>query len=160
MLKAGVHGLAETQRKLEQVVADLRGEPLLGAMRDATLIVQGAAKQAAPVDSGRLRASISPEIRRDGDTIQGVVGSNVKYAPYMELGTGTFAGKKPYFPPPKALDTWARRHGVAGGGFVVARAIYKAGGLRPRRFLQGAFEQNEGRIREKIERAVKGIVDK
>lgn len=154
-----VTGLMETQRKLEQVIADLQGAPMLNAMRDATLMVQATAKEEAPVDTGRLRASITPEVRGGPDEVVGAVGSNVDYAPYMELGTGTFAGKSAHFPPPAALDVWARRHG-APSGFVVARAIFMRGGLKPRRFLQIGFEKNESRIKAKIEGAVSEIVQK
>lgn len=38
----------------------------------------------APVDLGILRSSINGEV----DGLNGVIGTNVKYAPYMEFGTG------------------------------------------------------------------------
>ena len=41
------------------------------------------AKKATPVDTGRLRNSISHSV--DGETAY--IGSNVEYAPYVELGT-------------------------------------------------------------------------
>lgn len=41
------------------------------------------AKALAPVDTGRLRNSISHAV--DGDTAY--IGTNVEYAPYQELGT-------------------------------------------------------------------------
>ena len=96
-VRVEVRGLRETQKKLEQVLNDLRGSPMLQAMRDATLIVERSAKLYAPVDTGRLRASITPEVRTGfggGDVIQGVVGSNVEYAPYQELGTRRMKGKR------------------------------------------------------------------
>lgn len=156
-IETEVTGLIETQRKLEQVVDDLQGAPMLNAMREATLMVQATAKEEAPVDTGRLRASITPEVRGGPGEVIGAVGSNVDYALYMELGTGTFAGKAPHYPP--ALDVWARRHGIP-SGYLVARAIFLRGGLRPRRFLQIGFEKNEGRIKAKIEGAVSEMVQK
>jgi phage gpG-like protein len=89
-----IRGLEEAQAKAEQVASDLRGGPFLQGMRDATLIVTRAAKVNAPVDTGRLRASITPEVREHGPTVQGVVGSNVEYAPYQELGWTTASGKE------------------------------------------------------------------
>jgi len=119
------------------------------------------AKRKAPVNTGRLRASITPAVEVENQTIRGIVGSNVSYAPYMELGTGIFAGGSRYFPPPDALETWARRHGMPpGSGFIVARAIFRRGGLKPRRFLQGAFEENKDSITGYIERAVGDITTK
>ena len=41
------------------------------------------AKQETPVDTGRLRNSISHTV--DGEAVY--IGSNVEYAPYVELGT-------------------------------------------------------------------------
>ena len=41
------------------------------------------AKNATPVDTGRLRNSISHAV--DGEAVY--IGSNVEYAPYVELGT-------------------------------------------------------------------------
>ena len=146
-----VKGLIETQRKMTQMARDVHGTPIVNAMRDATLIVQRSARQNAPVDTGRLRASITPEIRATPVEVVGVVGSNVVYAPFVEMGT------RPHFPPTAALETWAARHGLV--AFLVARAISRRG-IRAVRFLQRAFEDNRGRIVNRFERAIKEIVDK
>jgi len=146
-----VRGLIEAQAKLDQVVRDLRGEAMLSAMRESTLLVTRSAKKYAPVDTGRLRASITPEVRRSGVQILGVVGSNVQYAAAVELGS------KPHFPPVAALETWARRKGL--NPYLVARAISRRG-TKPRRYLQRAFEDNRQRIINKIDGAVGRIVDK
>jgi HK97 gp10 family phage protein len=47
------------------------------------LIVERAAKRRAPVKTGHLRRSITHRVERD----RAIVGTNVKYAPYQELGT-------------------------------------------------------------------------
>jgi len=146
-----VKGLIEVQKKLEQVLTDLHGAPMIEAMRDATLLVTRDAKILAPVDTGRLRASITPDVTQRGNDVVGIVGSNVVYAPYMELGT------RPHFPPLAALETWARRHGMS--AFQVALAIARKG-TKARKFLQGAFEKNEGRIIDLLERAIGRIVEK
>lgn len=154
-----VRKLLQAQQKLEQTIADIRGQPFVDTMHEATLVVERDAKILAPVDTGRLRSSITSQIRKQGRTVQGVVGSNVTYAPYQELGTGVHVGRSAYFPPPAALEVWAKRHGFP-NGFVVAMAIYRAGGTKPRRFLQGAFEQNRARIVAIIGRGVDAIVRK
>lgn len=148
-----VKGLRETTAKMEQVVRDLHGEPMLEGMRDATLLVQGTARTLAPVDTGRLRASVLPEVRNEPLTgsVIGVVGSSVEHAPYMELGT------KPHWPPLAALETWAKRHGTT--AFAVARAIARRG-TKAYRYLQGAVEQNESKIVALIGDAVGRIVEK
>lgn len=146
-----VKGMIELQQKMEQVARDLHGSPMVDAMRDAALLVQRDAKINAPVDTGRLRASITPEVRTEGNDILGVVGSNVEYAPYMELGT------RPHWPPIGALEVWASRHGTE--AFLVAKGI-AAHGIKGKHYLQNAFEKNQSAIVEKLDRAVKGIVDK
>ena len=72
-------------------------------MRQATTIVTRDARLNAPVDTGRLRASIIPSVRSSSFGTVGVVGSNVEYAPYQELGT------QPFWPPVAALETRTRR---------------------------------------------------
>lgn len=51
------------------------------------LQVDRAAKGLCPVDTGRLRSSINNEIGQDGDGLVAIIGTNVEYAPYVELGT-------------------------------------------------------------------------
>ena len=47
-----------------------------------------------PVDTGRLRASITPDVVQRDTVVQGLVGSNVLYAPYQEFGTRYMKGKR------------------------------------------------------------------
>ena len=89
-----VRGLEKTQKKMEQVVRDLKGTRVLNAMRQATLIVQRSARINAPVDTGRLRASITPQIVTRDNVLTGVIGSNVYYAPFQEVGTRFMRGKR------------------------------------------------------------------
>lgn len=53
------------------------------------------AKQLCPVDTGNLRNSIS-HAQQDDNTV--VIGTNVEYAPYVELGTVRMAAR-PYLRP-------------------------------------------------------------
>lgn len=52
-----------------------------------TLQVEARAKELCPVDTGRLRSSITSAIETEGDTIVGVVGTDVEYASFVEFGT-------------------------------------------------------------------------
>lgn len=56
---------------------------------ECCLIVENEAKERCPVDEGLLRRSITHEV----DKQQGVVGTNISYAPYVEFGTGLFSAK-------------------------------------------------------------------
>lgn len=93
-IRVEIKGIKEAQQKAEQMLRDMHGQPMVEAMRRATLIVQRDAKRFAPVDTGRLRASITPDIQMRGIEVLGIVGSNVEYAPFQELGFGTFKGRR------------------------------------------------------------------
>lgn len=144
-----IKGLREVQREQERIVKELSGTPMLEAMRKATLTVERAAKQNAPVDTGRLRASITPEVVQGANSVQGTVGSNVVYAPYVELGT------RPHFPPLAALETWARRHGTT--AWLVAIGIARKG-TKARKFLESALTENADKVFRIIEDAVAKIL--
>lgn len=162
-VRAEIKGLAETKKKLEQVSEDLHGRPMVSVFQKATLLVSRDAKINAPVDTGKLRSSITTEVFTKqslfgGNILTGVVGTNLTYAPYMEFGTGVFAGKKPHRPKAVYLEQWARRHKA--GAYQVANAIAIRGGLKPRRYFQKAADKNRDKVREMIENAVSGIVRK
>ncbi len=86
-----IQGLEETQRDMERIVRELEGEGLIKGMRTATLRVERTAKINATtypkVVTGRLRASIVPSVEKVDHSVQGVVGSNVTYSGFQELGT-------------------------------------------------------------------------
>lgn len=148
-----VTGVVETQQNLNKIAGDLHGRPMEEAMRRAALLIERDAKKNAPVDTGRLRSSISSEIRTEGiggEKVIGVVGSNVVYAAAVELGS------RPHFPPPGVLDAWVSRHG-GGDAFLVARAIARRG-TKPSKFLQRAFESNQVKIVRLLDTAVSEIV--
>lgn len=65
------------------------------ALADAALLVQRTAKQLVPVDTGTLKRSITHEFRGKHTV---AVGSNVEYAPYVELGTSKMSAR-PYLRP-------------------------------------------------------------
>jgi HK97 gp10 family phage protein len=75
----------KTTLKWDGDIVKLQGKKVVGkSLYDIGLVVEGQAKQLAPVDTGRLAGSISTE---QIDKNQVEVGTNVSYAPYMEFGT-------------------------------------------------------------------------
>lgn len=97
-----VEGLKELQAKSIQMAAAMHGPELATAMRDSVVIMhlraaagppggrQGPGttpKGYIPVDTGKLRASLTPVVRSRGPLLQGVVGTNVKYGPVHEFGS-------------------------------------------------------------------------
>lgn len=126
--------------KVLERLEDFQEEPGAKAVmrRGVARVVRGA-KQRSPVDTGRLKSSIDGYLEVSEDDFELVVGSNVHYAPYMERGTGVFAGNAPHHPPAAALEGWAKRHGFS-SGYVVAMIIGRRGGLEPREFLKKGLE--------------------
>ena len=59
-------------------------EKVAKGLTDACLIVEGEAKRKAPARDGQLRQSITHAV----EDFTGYVGSNLEYAPYVEIGTG------------------------------------------------------------------------
>lgn len=159
MLSAEINGLEEVQDKMNQTASDLTGDPMITGMRKATLIVSRDAKKNAPVDRGPLRASITPQVVTQAREVQGIVGSNKKYAPYQELGTGRFT------PPWTPIFEWARRklkgdtkraYGLA----TYVRALITERGIEAKRFLQSALEDNADKIFNLLGNVVTRIVEK
>lgn len=78
-------------------------EEYLKALQDAIdaglemigLTAENYAKKACPVDTGRLRNSITHT--QSGDNSE-IIGTNVEYAPFVELGTSRQAAQ-PYLKP-------------------------------------------------------------
>lgn len=68
---------------------------LAAGLEAVGLTAEGHAKQLCPVDTGRLRNSISHAV--EGETVY--IGTNVEYAPDVELGTSTGRKPKPYLRP-------------------------------------------------------------
>lgn len=57
----------------------------------ACALVERAAKQKAPKDTGALRRSITSKVEVIDDTTIGTIYTPLEYAPYVEFGTGLFA---------------------------------------------------------------------
>jgi len=58
-------------------------------LETAALMVERTAKQLAPVETGTLRRSITHKVTKN----KAVVGSNVEYAPHIEMGTVKMAAQ-------------------------------------------------------------------
>lgn len=77
--------LTDNSAEVKEALADavMRGLEAIG------LVAEGHAKELCPVDTGRLRNSISHAT--EGDAVY--IGTNVEYAPYVELGTSRMAAR-------------------------------------------------------------------
>ena len=135
-----------------------------GGLDWAAAVVAVAARKKAPALFGTLAQSILA-VREE--SLQRVVRSGVKYARYVEEGTGPAAGHARYYPNPDALVEvlraspnsrgykWAKKGSKKRGGQDVelwlrsrawAMAIY-AKGTRPHPFMGPAAERSEAAVR-------------
>lgn len=79
----------------KQVKAEFE-RAVLRALEECGLFAESVAKKLCPVDTGNLRNSISHTVARDEQVAY--VGTNVEYAPYVELGTSRQRAQ-PYLKP-------------------------------------------------------------
>jgi HK97 gp10 family phage protein len=141
--------------ELSDIINDLsrfqtaKTQEVKDVIHESALNIQKGAKRRCPVDTGRLRASIAFEpVGQLGLTMQ--VGTKVKYAPYVEWGTGVFASLEGYQGRQTPWRYPATRGGALTGEFVYTR------GSKPHPFLIPAFEEEKPRfiraVREALDR--------
>lgn len=71
-----------TEDNTEEVMRELE-KKIPAALEECGLVAEGFAKRLAPVDTGTLRNSITHTTSGETEYI----GTNVEYAPYVEMGT-------------------------------------------------------------------------
>lgn len=138
-------------------------EVLEKVVRSAGEMVAGEARRRAPVDVGLLRSSINVITQIHEQTVTASIGTNVArngqpYGAFMEYGTGLVHDhpswpRKRHVVPPAALMGWAERKGRGGtyhDAFVIANAITRRGGIKPRRYLRGSLELYDQQIRDRL----------
>lgn len=84
MSEIRLEGLEEVLDALDELADTAKIRQTLG---QACAVVERAAKQKAPKDTGALRRSITSEVTG----LRGVIFTPLEYAPYVEYGTGLFA---------------------------------------------------------------------
>ncbi len=95
---AVVEGQKELAAKLKKISQTATNE-IEQALVNSALFVERDAKIKAPIDTGRLKSSLSHKTENFGtDNPVVTVGTNVEYAPYVEFGTSRQSAK-PYLYP-------------------------------------------------------------
>ena len=115
---------------------------MTSAMQQACNLVESAAKDKAPKDTGALRRSITSKVEVTGNSIEGIVFTPLEYAPYQEFGTGLFAengnGRKT---PWVYMDDKGNYHYTRG--------------QHPQPYMRPALEENKDKIINIIKGALK-----
>lgn len=77
-------GVTVKRDNTEQVVDGIQ-QAIDRALEKIGLLAEGYAAKKCPVDTGNLRGSITHEVDAGDNSVY--IGTNVEYAPYVELGT-------------------------------------------------------------------------
>ena len=86
----GAQALMKLMKKKGKIIDKNLGKDLLKCV----IKVEGDAKRNAPVLTGRLRSSLTHEVKK----MVGKVGTNVDYAPPVEFGTSKMSAQPYLFP--------------------------------------------------------------
>lgn len=91
MLRIIVQGIRALQGKLDY--DRLVGPPITRALTRSALTVEGGAKKLSPVDTGRLRASLTHRLEASPSPRYAEVGTDVFYARFVHEGTRRMRGR-------------------------------------------------------------------
>jgi phage protein, HK97 gp10 family len=141
-----IKGLNELEKSLDRILSKrerIKREVLMTAL-DIQRKAKKNLRSAKAIDEGNLRNSIIVDSVQGGMAAE--IGSIAPYAPYVEFGT------RPHFPPPDALEDWARHHGFK-SAWPICRAIAKRG-LKERPYLKPAYEEEKDRFVERIKKVL------
>ena len=125
-----IEGIGKVLKRLEKLS---NTENIEKAMGKACAVVEAAAKQNAPKDTGALRNSITSKVEVEGKEVIGTIFTPLEYAPYVEYGTGLFAesgGRKDV--PWNYQDDKGEWHSTSG--------------QKPQPFMRPAIEDNRNKI--------------
>jgi len=141
-----IEGLKTALQNFPKTVAPY----LRRASQTAAFEIERESKIKAPVDTGRLRASIATSLGVANMGITSIVQTNVNYAAAVHEGT------KPHWPPIAQLEGWSKRHGIP--AFLVARAISRRG-TKAQPFMKEAVDKNIGRISDIFHTEISSAMD-
>ncbi len=142
---------------------DSINDALAAGVSKAAMLVQGSAKNKAPVDSGALRQSIrADKAKIQGENVTATVSTNLEYAPYVEFGTGpkgqaNHSGISPEVSVSYRSTPWYVHEDQIDVGpyhFQKMGEFYKMYGQPAQPFLYPALKDNHDRISNNISKYV------
>jgi len=140
--KVEIKGLNELEKSLDKILSKkerIKREVLFTAL-DIQKNAKKRLRDQKAIDEGNLMNSIMVDSVQGG--LAAEIGSIAPYAPYVEFGT------RPHFPPPDALEDWAKHHGFD-SAWPICKAIAKRG-LKERPYLNPAYEEEKEGFVERI----------
>ena len=142
-----IEGMDELRDKASRVSGDL-GSVVRKLLNDSVAGIEGKAKKLAPVDTGKLRSSITHKVDSARIPLWSEAGTNVLYARPVEFGS------KPHWAPFRAFETWARRHHMNEADVWWAVGTK---GTKAHPFLTPAFEDSQSDIEANLNEAKRTI---
>lgn len=136
--------LKELVRKHEKAVANEVAVAAINIQKEA----KGRLREYAAIDTGHLRGSILIDYIQGGTVAE--IGPTAPYGLYVEFGT------RPHFPPPDALESWARHHGF-GSAWPICRVIAERG-LPEKPYLIPAFDVEQRKFMERLEKKIEELL--
>jgi HK97 gp10 family phage protein len=136
-----IEGLDALIKRLGKLAPEIAKEVAMEVNASA-LAIQSKARRDVVVDNGILRNSIQLKEVNTGDKIMYTVGSRLKYAPYVEFGTGGTVSV------PAGYEDFAIQ--------FKGKGIRKIN-LRPRPYLIPAFESEIPVLRKNIQNVIKNV---
>jgi HK97 gp10 family phage protein len=136
-----IEGLDALITRLGKLAPEIAKEVAMEVNASA-LAIQSKARRDVVVDNGILRNSIQLKEVNTGDKIMYTVGSRLKYAPYVEFGTGGTVNV------PAGYEDFAIQ--------FKGKGIRKIN-LRPRPYLIPAFESEIPVLRKNIQNVIKNV---
>lgn len=125
----------EVSANLDKLVKELDSEYIAKGMANACAIVRNDAVNKAPHNTGDLQRSIDFKVSDEGT--EGVIYTDLEYAPYVEVGTGIYATKGGGRDTPWSYPTK--------DGWVTTK------GQRAQPFMEPALQENTSKIIECFE---------
>lgn len=134
-----IEGLDALIKRIGKLAPEIAKEVAMEVNASA-LAIQSKARRDVVVDNSTLRSSIQLKEINRGDKIMYTVGSRLKYAPYVEFGTGGTVNV------PAGYEDFAIQ--------FKGKGIRKIN-LRPRPYLIPAFESEIPILRKNIQKVIK-----
>jgi len=161
-----IEGLEKLTKQLTKYNDQVKADTITTVNR-SMLEVQSEAKYLAPVNFGRLRASITTQ-RATASALEAVTYVNVDYAPYVEFGTKKHveipAGLESYASQFKGsgdggfdklledIEDWCRKKGIEqSAAYPIALKIAREG-IEAQPFLFPAWEKERPKLMNSLEK--------
>lgn len=104
----------ELSKRLQEFIDKGLYDALKTGLTRACIEIEDEAKRNCPTGDGQLRQSITHDVIATKENVVGIVGSNVEYAPYVEVGTGIYnaTGRKTPWSYQDARGIWHTTRGM------------------------------------------------